>query len=88
AAEELGIDLSGVRAAEDEVPDPVLEEAPEAPEVPDSLVDALLPDDDEDALGADMSGVVDTPLDLAAVADPSLDLKSLDAEDTLDEETT
>ncbi len=30
AAEELGIDLSGVRAAEDEVPDPVVEEAPAA----------------------------------------------------------
>jgi DNA-directed RNA polymerase subunit beta len=98
AAEELGIDLSGVRAAEDEVPDTaVIEEAPEAPTV------AAAPDDDDDedldvdfaaglvavpgdGLEADLSGVVDTPLDRAALAD-GLDLKSLDAEETLDEET-
>ncbi len=98
AAEELGIDLSGVRAAEDEVPDTaVIEEAPEAP------ILAAAPDDDDDddldadfaadlvavpgdGLEADLSGVVDTPLDRAALAD-GLDLKTLDADDTLDEET-
>jgi hypothetical protein len=98
AAEELGIDLSGVRATEDEVPDAaVIEEGPEAPTV------AAVPDDDDDedvdidfaadlvavpgdGLEADLTGVVDTPLDRAALAD-GLDLKSLDAEDTLDEET-
>ncbi len=97
AAEELGIDLSGVRAAEDDSPDPVVEEAPAAAALPDD-------EDDEDDLDvdfaadlvavpgdgveADLTGVVDTPLDRAALADDGLDLKSLDADDTLDEETT
>ncbi len=71
AAEELGIDLSGVRAVEDEVPDPVVEEVPQ--ELPEDL------DVDEDELTGDLAGVAE----LGAA-----DLKSLDAEDTLDEETT
>jgi DNA-directed RNA polymerase subunit beta len=81
AAEELGIDLSGVRAAEDDTPDPVVEEAPAA---------AALPDDDEDDDDDDIEIGVAGDLDeeLAAVADGGLDLKSLDADDTPDEETT
>ncbi len=73
AAEELGIDLSGVRAVEDEVPDPVVEEAPAA----------ALADDDEDEVDVD----VELDGDLAAVAGEGLDLKTLDADETLDEET-
>jgi DNA-directed RNA polymerase subunit beta len=97
AAEELGIDLSGVRAVEDEVPDPVVEEPPAAvvADEDDGLDEELSVADlaaelvavPDDGLEADLSGVVDTPLDRAAIGDPALDLKSLDADETLDEET-
>jgi DNA-directed RNA polymerase subunit beta len=90
AAEELGIDLSGVRAAEDDVPDPVVEEAPEAPTT--TVADTELADEEDEEEVEDVVGVgVDDDDGMvgdlaAAVADLGLDLKGLDADDTLDEE--
>jgi DNA-directed RNA polymerase subunit beta len=82
AAEELGIDLSGVRAADDEVEEPAAAvETPEAAAAADAVAGAVGLDDDDEGED-DLDGV------LAPVGE--LDITTLDAlhaEETLDEET-
>jgi DNA-directed RNA polymerase subunit beta len=82
AAEELGIDLSGVRAADEEVEEPAAEvETPEAAAETDAeAVEVGLDDDDED--DDDLDGVLAPVGELDVVT-----LDALHAEETLDEET-
>jgi DNA-directed RNA polymerase subunit beta len=84
AAEELGIDLSGVRAADEEIEEPAAAvETPKAAAAADAEAgEAGLEDDDDEDSDDDLDGV------LAPVGE--LDITTLDAlhaEETLDEET-
>jgi DNA-directed RNA polymerase subunit beta len=83
AAEELGIDLSGVRAADDEVEEPpAAVETPEAAAAVDAEAEQTGVDEDEDE---------DDDLDEVLAPVGELDVVTLDAlhaEETLDEETT
>jgi DNA-directed RNA polymerase subunit beta len=83
AAEELGIDLSGVRAADEEIESPAVVETPEAAAVTDAQAeDVGLDESENEDEDEDDDGVLAPVGELDVVT-----LDALHAEETLDEET-